>query len=65
MSTIKIQNRKLLSNLYKRDLYLQKDHDYIIGKRITEYDIKSANTNLCKYYNLLPNDEIEELEEKK
>lgn len=62
MGTVKIQNRKLLSNLYKHDLYLQKDHDYIIGKRITEYDIKSANTNLCRYYNLLPENEINRLE---
>ena len=29
-----------MSELYKRDLYLTKDYDYLIGKRIIEYDIK-------------------------
>lgn len=60
---IKITKHGLMSELYKRDLYLTKDYDYLIGKKIIEYDIKSANVNLCKYYKLLPNDEIEKIEQ--
>ncbi len=51
------------SKLYKQDFYISNDYDYILSKKITEYDIKSAGLNLCKYYNLLPNDEIKRLEE--
>lgn len=59
---IEIKNRNLLSNLYERDLYTCKDFDYVISKRIIEYDIKSANVNLCRYYKLLPEDELNKIE---
>lgn len=59
---IKITKHGLMSKLYKRDLYTCKDYDYLINRRIIEYDIKSANTNLCRYYGLLPEEEIVRLE---
>ena len=45
------------SKLYKHDLYTT-EYDYIISKRIIEYDIKSAGINLCKYYRLLSKDKF-------
>lgn len=48
--------------LYKHDFYTTDDYDYIIAKRIIEYDIKSAGFNLCKYYRLLSKDKIKYLE---
>lgn len=45
------------SKLYKHDLYTT-EYDYIISKRIIEYDIKSAGINLCKYYRLLSKDKL-------
>lgn len=50
------------SKLYKHDLYTTEDYDYIISKRIVEYDIKSAGINLCKYYRLLPKEKLEYLD---
>lgn len=50
------------SKLYKHDLYTTDDYDYIISKRITEYDIKSAGINLCKYYRLLPKEKLKYLD---
>ena len=60
--TIKIKNRNLMSTLYERDLYTNKEYDYLISKRIIEYDIKSANVNLCRYYKLLPDEELDKIE---
>ena len=62
MSVIKIEKCGLKSKLYERDLYTDKDIDFIINKRIIEYDIKSAGFNLSKYYNLLPNDILGKIE---
>ena len=59
---IKIKNHNLMSTLYEKDLYTNKEFDYLIGKRIIEYDIKSANVNLCRYYELLPEDELNKIE---
>ena len=59
---VNITKHGLMSNLYKRDLYTTKDFDSIISKRIIEYDIKSANVNLCRYYKLLPEDELKKIE---
>lgn len=59
---IKITKHGLMSKLYERDLYTTKDYDYLIGKRIIEYDMKSANVNLCRYYKLLPENEIIKIE---
>lgn len=57
--------KKITSNhskLYKKDLYTTEEYDYIIGKRIVEYDIKSAGINLCKYYRLLPKEKLKFLD---
>lgn len=62
MDTIKISKHGLMSKLYERDLYTTNEYDYIIGKRIIEYDIKSANVNLCRYYKLLPEEELDKIE---
>lgn len=48
--------------LYEKHNYLNKDIDYLIGKEITEYDIKSAGFNLCKKYKLLDDNKIRHLE---
>jgi hypothetical protein len=58
--TIKLEY-KGVSDLYKRDLYLNKSVDFI-HNRITEYDIKSAGFNLIKEYGLLPDTTINILE---
>lgn len=62
MKTLKIKNSRLMSDLYKRDFYQNKDIDFLINKRIIEYDIKSANTSLCRYYKLLPEETIQRIE---
>lgn len=46
--------------LYKKDTYL-KDVDYLVNHEIYEYDISSAGYNISKYYNLLPDDILEEI----
>lgn len=53
-----------ISNLYMKDNYLNKNISYLFNKKIIEYDLKSANTSLCKEYNLLSKDIISEIEEK-
>lgn len=50
------------SNLYERSLYLNPAIDYLFGRTIIEFDMKSAGLNLIKYYELLPDDTIMELE---
>ena len=50
------------SDLYLKDNYLNKNYPMIINKVIIEYDLKSANTSLCKEYNLLPDIKIQEIE---
>lgn len=52
----------LKSSLYKRDLYLNRNVQLLKGQLIIEYDLKSANTSLCREYNLLPEEKIQELE---
>ena len=51
------------SDLYLKDTYLNKNYSILINKVIIEYDLKSANTSLCKEYNLLPIEKIQEIEE--
>jgi hypothetical protein len=48
--------------LYMKDNFLRKDIDILINKPIIEYDLKSANTSLCKYYNLLDKKTIKKIE---
>lgn len=47
--------------LYTRDLYRNKDIEYLISREIIEYDMKSAGYNIIKKFNLLPSKEIEYL----
>lgn len=47
------------SDLYKRDLYTTEEYEYIIGKRIVEYDIHDAGFNLTKYFKLLSDRELD------
>ena len=51
-----------MSELYEQDTYRNKNIDKLISKVIIEYDLKSANTSLCREYNLLPIEKIEEIE---
>lgn len=50
------------SELYKRDTYLDKTVDLLTNQTIIEYDLKSANTSLCREYKLLPTDKIKQIE---
>jgi hypothetical protein len=52
-----------ISQLYLRDSYLNKNIPYLCNKKIIEYDLKSANTSLCKEYDLLPEDKIQQIED--
>ena len=52
----------MISNLWNKDLYLDRNIELLTNKTIIEYDLKSANTSLCKEYNLLSMDIILELE---
>lgn len=51
-----------INNLYERDTYLDKSISYICNREIVEYDITRAGFNLTKYFKLLPDDVISELE---
>ena len=51
-----------ISNLYERSNYLNKNIDLLTNVVIIEYDLHSANTSLCREYRLLPEKEIENLE---
>lgn len=51
-----------MSDLYLKDSYLNKNIDFLLNAVIIEYDLKSANTSLCREYNLLPGKQIEEIE---
>lgn len=50
-----------LSELYLRDTYLNKNIDLLVNQTIIEYDLKTANVNLCREYNLLPKDRIDKI----
>ena len=54
-----------MTNLYLKDNYLDKNIPYVFNTKIIEYDLKSANTSLCREYNLLPIKQIEEIESMK
>lgn len=53
------------SELYLKDTYLNKSSDLLTNKTIIEYDLKSANTSLCREYKLLPDDQIDKIEKKR
>ena len=55
----------MISDLYNKDSYLNKNFDFLSNKKIIEYDLKSANTSLCREYKLLPEDKIKKIENMK
>lgn len=54
----------MISELYLKDNYLAKFYKLLLNKTIIEYDLKSANTSLCKEYDLLPDNIITKIENK-
>lgn len=48
--------------LYEKDLYLNKDIQYLISNEIIEYDMSNAGFNIIKYFKLLPESTIEYLD---
>lgn len=56
-----IIHERVKSKLYKNDLYTTDKFDYIISRKIIEYDIKDAGYNLSIYYGLLPKEKLEYL----
>ena len=55
----------MYSDLYTKDIYLNKNIPNLFNKVIIEYDLKSANTSLCREYELLPITIIENIEKMK
>ena len=53
----------MLSQLFYKDQYLNKNIPYLFNKVIIEYDLKSANTSLCKEYRLLSDQRIKKIED--
>ena len=51
-----------MDELYERSQWINKSFDYQFGKKIIEYDMKSAGLSLIKEYKLLPEDKINELD---
>ena len=51
----------ILTEIYKKTLYLNKDIDALFNCEIREYDLKDAGFNLTKYFNLLPENILETL----
>lgn len=49
------------NQLYRKDLYVNKNINYIFNKTIIEYDIESAGLNLLIKYKLLPEDILDKL----
>lgn len=52
------------SDIYKRDLYLNRDIPYLFNDTIIEYDIHRAGLSITKEYNLLSEDAIKDIENK-
>lgn len=50
------------SGLHKRTSYLNKSIDYLFDANIVEYDMKNAGLNLIKYFKLLDDKTINELD---
>ena len=54
----------MVSELYKRDTYLNKDIPYLFGKNIYEYDIHHAGISITREFSLLPEESIDKIEQK-
>ena len=52
----------MISSLYMKDSYLNRNVELLTNENIIEYDLKSANTSLCREYEIIPIKEIERLE---
>lgn len=52
----------MASDLYKKNTYLNKNMVSLFGRRITEYDIKSAGFNIIKHFKFLPEEVISSIE---
>lgn len=55
----------MTTDLYLRDNYLNNHYIKLCNKVIIEYDLKSANTSLCKEYKLLDEKTISNIEDMK
>ena len=51
-----------MSNLWERSIWRNNEIDFIFGSKIVEYDMKSAGFNIIKYFKLVPDSTIKELE---
>ena len=51
-----------LSNLYKRDTYLNKDYKRMFNVDIYEYDMHHAGISICKEFTIIPRATIDEIE---
>lgn len=49
-------------DLYKRSLWINKNIEFLFGTDITEYDIHSAGPSLCKQFQLLPKEKLDQLD---
>lgn len=52
----------MISDLYKRTMYLNKETEFLFGDEIIEYDIQSAGFNIIKKFGFLPEATIDWLE---
>ena len=52
-----------MNTLYTKTNYLDKNIEFLFGRRITEYDMKSAGFNICREFQLLPEDKLEKISE--
>lgn len=53
-----------MSQLYKRDTFLNKNIFYLFNREIMEYDMEDAGFSLIQEFNLLPEKQIEKLKTK-
>jgi len=51
----------LPSNFNEKSNYTNQNILYLFNRLIYEYDIHSADINLCRYYNILPKETIEKI----
>lgn len=53
----------MASQLYLKDTYLNRNIEILSNTIIVEFDLKSANTSLCREYKLLSDSEIDKIED--
>lgn len=52
----------LCTELYKKSIWVNKDIVFLFGTEITEYDIHAAGPSICREFNLLPKDTLDEID---